>query len=57
MDFGLTVVTATAQQAPVNLGSNSTLAVLAGTAVTVTGGGTITGNVGIFPRTFPFCLQ
>src|ERR1039458_4635010 len=47
--LGLTVATATAQQAPVNLGSNSTFAVLAGTAVTVTGGGTITGNVGIYP--------
>jgi uncharacterized protein (TIGR03437 family) len=49
--LGLTVVTAAAQQAPVNLGSNSTFAALAGTTVTVTGGGTITGNVGIFPGT------
>ena len=49
--FGLTVATANAQQAPVNLRSNSTFAVLGGTTVTVTGGGTITGNVGIFPGT------
>jgi uncharacterized protein (TIGR03437 family) len=47
--LGLTVVAAAAEQAPVNLGSNSAFAVLAGTTVTVTGGGTITGNVGIFP--------
>src|SRR5579871_1013113 len=40
---------ATAQQATVNLKSNSSFAVLAGTTVTVTGGGTIGGNVGIFP--------
>src|SRR5580658_8642673 len=44
-------VSAGAQQAPVNLGSDSTFAVLAGTTVTVTGAGTITGNVGIFPGT------
>jgi uncharacterized protein (TIGR03437 family) len=43
--------TAIAQQAPVALGSASTFAVLAGTTVTVTGAGTITGNVGIFPGT------
>jgi len=49
--LGLTAVTATAQQAPVDLRSNSIFAVLAGTTVTVTGGGTITGNVGIFPGT------
>jgi hypothetical protein len=47
----LAVVTANAQQAPVNLRSNSSFAVLGGTTVTVTGGGTITGNVGIFPGT------
>src|SRR5580658_8790364 len=47
----LTAITATAQQAPVNLRSNSTFAVVAGTTVTVTGAGTITGNVGIFPGT------
>jgi uncharacterized protein (TIGR03437 family) len=46
-----TVVTASAQQAPVNLRSASTFAVLAGTTVTVTGGGTITGNVGVYPGT------
>lgn len=53
LTFGLdlTVVTASAQQAPVSLGSNTTFAVLAGTTVTVTGGGTITGNIGIFPGT------
>jgi hypothetical protein len=49
--FGLTVVTATAQQAPVNLRSDSSFALLAGTTVTVTGAGTITGNIGIFPGT------
>src|ERR1039457_7207792 len=49
--LGLAVVSATAQQASVNLRSNSSFAVLAGTTVTVTGGGTITGNVGIFPGT------
>lgn len=38
-----------ATQAPVALGSNSTFVVLAGTTVTVTGGGTITGNIGISP--------
>lgn len=47
----LTAVTALAQQAAVNLGSDSTFAVLGGTTVTVTGGGTITGNAGIFPGT------
>jgi uncharacterized protein (TIGR03437 family) len=47
----VTCVTASAQQAPVNLRSASTFAVLAGTTVTVTGGGTITGNVGIYPGT------
>ncbi len=53
LTFGvcLTAVTAAAQQAVVNLRSDSTFAVLAGTTVTVTGGGTITGNVGIFPGT------
>jgi len=44
-------VTASAQQAPVNLRSNSSFALLAGTTVTVTGAGTITGNIGIFPGT------
>lgn len=47
----VTVGTATAQQAAVKLGSNSTFAVLAGTTVTVAGGGSITGNVGVFPGT------
>jgi uncharacterized protein (TIGR03437 family) len=42
---------AAAQQAPVALGSNSTFAILAGTTVTITGGGTITGNIGINPGT------
>jgi len=49
--LGMSVAIANAQQAPLNLGSDSTFAVLAGTTVTVTGGGTITGNVGIFPGT------
>src|SRR5579871_290940 len=48
---GLMATNANAQQAAVNLGSNSSFAVLAGVTVTVTGGGTITGNVGIFPGT------
>jgi len=47
----LAAIAANAQQAAVNLGSNSTFAILAGTTVTVTGGGTITGNVGISPGT------
>jgi hypothetical protein len=49
--LGLSLASANAQQAPVNLGSTSTFAVLAGTTVTVTGGGTITGNVGVSPGT------
>ena len=49
---GLTAAIAGAtQQAPVALGSNSTFAVLAGTTVTVIGGGVITGNIGISPGT------
>ena len=36
-------------QTPVALGSTSGFAALAGTTVTITGGGTITGNIGIFP--------
>jgi uncharacterized protein (TIGR03437 family) len=47
----LTVAVSSAQQATVNLGSNSTFAILAGTTVTVTGGGSITGNIGISPGT------
>ncbi len=47
----LTGALASAQQAPVNLRSDAAFAILAGTTVTVTGGGTITGNVGIFPGT------
>lgn len=42
-----TAVTASAQQLPVNLRSTSTFAVLAGTTVTFTGGGTVTGNIGV----------
>ncbi len=52
--FVLCLMTAPASatlQSPVPLGSNSTFAILAGTTVTVTGGGTITGNIGIFPGT------
>ena len=40
-----------AQQAPVNLQSAAGFAILAGTTVSVTGGGTISGNIGIFPGT------
>jgi uncharacterized protein (TIGR03437 family) len=47
--ISLTALTAAAQQAPVNLGSDSSFALLAGTTVTVTGAGSITGNIGIFP--------
>ncbi len=42
-----TAVTANAQQLPVNLRSTSTFVVLAGTTVTFTGGGTVTGNIGV----------
>ncbi len=48
----LTVVTAHATpQTPVALGSSSTFAVLAGTTVTYSGGGTVTGNIGVSPGT------
>jgi len=40
-----------ATETPVNLGSDSSFAILASTGVSVTGGGTITGNIGIFPGT------
>ena len=42
---------ATASQAPVNLGSAGSFAVLAGTTITSTNGGTINGNVGVWPGT------
>ncbi len=46
----LTAVSASATtQTPVALGSDSTFVALASTTVTVTGGGTITGNIGISP--------
>ena len=51
LTLGLLAVAANAQQAPVNLGSGSAFAILAGTTVTVTGAGTIGGNVGIYPGT------
>ncbi len=38
-----------AQQAPVALGTTSTFVALAGSTVTVTGGGSVTGNIGISP--------
>ena len=47
----MSLASAVAQQAPVNLRSAASFAVLGGTSVTVTGGGTITGNVGVFPGT------
>ena len=48
---GLFASAAFAQQAAVDLKSNSSFALLAGTTVTVTGAGSITGNIGIFPGT------
>ncbi len=42
---------ATGAQAPVELGSDKAFAILAGTTVTITGGGTINGNIGIYPGT------
>jgi len=48
----LTAVTASAQQKPVVLGSASTFAILAGSGdITFTGGGTVTGNIGLSPGT------
>jgi uncharacterized protein (TIGR03437 family) len=49
LSISLIAVTAAAQQSPVSLGSDSSFALLAGTTVTVTGAGTITGNIGIYP--------
>lgn len=48
---GLAGVVGATPQAPVALGSNSSFGILAGTTVTVTGGGVITGNIGISPGT------
>lgn len=44
-----TVAAAAAPQTTVNLASTTGFVALAGTTVTVTGGGTITGNIGISP--------
>jgi len=49
--FGLNAGNIEAQQAPANLGSDSTFVLVARTTVTVTGGGTIKGNIGIYPGT------
>jgi hypothetical protein len=46
----LAALNAGASQTAVALGSDSTFVALAGTTVTVTGGGRITGNIGISPR-------
>jgi uncharacterized protein (TIGR03437 family) len=46
--FAAADLSATLQQ-PIALGSNSTFVALGGTTVTVTGGGTITGDIGISP--------
>jgi len=51
----LTAVAASAQQ-PVNLRSAANFAVLGGTAVTFTGAGSVTGNVGISPLAGPIVL-
>ena len=42
---------AMAGQAPVNLGSAGNFAILAGTTITSTNGGTINGDVGVWPGT------
>ena len=50
--FGFTGISlAAAGQAPVNLGSAGNFAVLAGTSITSTNGGTINGDVGVWPGT------
>jgi hypothetical protein len=49
--LSLNAVSGQAQQSPVNLGSTSGFVIVAGTTVTVTGGGAITGNIGVFPGT------
>lgn len=49
--LSLNAVIGYAQQAPVNLGSDAGFVIVAGTTVTVTGGGAVSGDIGIFPGT------
>src|ERR1035441_427429 len=49
MTFMIPHPTLAAGLAPVNLGSAAHFTILAGAAITTTGGGTINGNVGAYP--------